>query len=105
MSAPEIVLTVESHPDNGFVYMVCWPDGEPEIQGIPEHWLDLMPFMVARVLIAHGYNPDRLLVVQLRGADRDMCRAPLGAVAATPLVNTAAPVRGPARSLYRRPNV
>jgi hypothetical protein len=105
MSSSEMVLTVDHHPGNGLVYMACWSDGEPQVQGIPEHWLDLMPFMVARVLIAQGYDPGRLLVVQLRGADRDMCRAPLGAVAATPVANTAAPVRSPAHSVYRRPNV
>jgi hypothetical protein len=54
-----------------------------------------MPFLIARSLLSQGYNAKRLLIVRLEGADYEMQRAPLGAVAATPLVNTGAPVSEP----------
>lgn len=55
-----------------------------------------------RQLLEQGHNLDRLLIVHLQGADLDMMRAPLGAVAATPLVNAAAPVKQPMRCIYNR---
>jgi hypothetical protein len=98
----DIELTVTSHPDDGLLYMACWNDGEQLVHHIPEAWLDLVPFIAARLLLEHGCNLDRLLIVRLQGADLDMMRAPLGAVAATPLVNSAAPVKQPMRCIYNR---
>ena len=91
----DIELMVTPHPDDGLLYMACWSDGEPLVHHIPEVWLDLMPFLAARKLFEQGYNAGRLLIVRLRGADYELMRAPLGAVAATPLVNSAAPVERP----------
>jgi hypothetical protein len=71
----------------------CRADGVQVLGQLGEIWLDLAPFAAARWLLAQGYDPDRLLVVHLEGADHVMARAPLGAVAATPLVNTAKPVK------------
>jgi hypothetical protein len=39
-----------------------------------------------------GYDVDRQLIVKLQGSDRELMRAPLGVVAATPLLNTDKPV-------------
>jgi hypothetical protein len=100
---PNIELTVfPAHPDDScWVYKVCWNDGDVLIRDIPETVLDLIPFIVARKLLSQGYNTGRLLIVRLRGSDRDLMRAPLGAVAATPLVNTAAPVERATHAIYR----
>src|SRR5438270_13204458 len=73
-------LMVEEQPDT-WCYRVCWCDGEPDnmfLANIPESWLDLIPYMAARRLLEQGNNPDRLLIVRLRGADFDLMRAPLG---------------------------
>lgn len=91
------VLTVV--PDSGSTYTVYWGDGDLELAGIPEVYLDLIPFMLARKLLSLGYSARRLLVVRLQGADYEMVRAPLGAVAATPLVNVQAPVSRPAHAV------
>jgi hypothetical protein len=85
------------HPDDALLYRACWVDGEEFLSGIPEQLLDLSAFMVARRLLAQGYNSQRLLVVHLHGADYDLMRAPLGAAAAPPLVNFAASLKEPAR--------
>jgi hypothetical protein len=103
MSDTSIELKVTRHPDaDGVLYMACWNDGEPLVHHLPECWLDLMPFLAARRLLEQGYNLQRLLIVRLHGADLDMVRASLGAVAATPLVNTAAPVKAPLHCVYRK---
>jgi hypothetical protein len=96
-------LLVEEQPQSCECFHVCWL-GEPDsvlLANIPEAWLDLTPFMAARALLRQGYNPDRLLVVRLYGADFDLVRAPLGVVAAPPLLNFAKPVMHPLRCLYR----
>jgi hypothetical protein len=90
-----IVLTVMPHPDDDWLCKACWADGGDLVWSVPYHCLDLLPFMIARILLEQGYDLERLLVVRLRGADFEMMRAPLGAVAATPLVNTLKPVRYP----------
>jgi len=41
-------LTVKAHPDDHCLYAVCWSDGDAQIDNIPEIWIDLIPFMVAR---------------------------------------------------------
>ena len=96
-----IELEVMPHPDDRMLYMACWSDGDQLVHHLPECWLDLMPFLAARRLLEHGYDLKRLLIVRLHGAYLDMMRAPLGAVAATPLVNTAAPVKAATRCVYR----
>jgi hypothetical protein len=102
MSIPlELMVEPDTH---AWCYRACWCDGEPDstfLANIPESWLDLIPFMVARKLLEQGNNPDRLLIVRLRGADFDLMRAPLGVVAAPPLLNTAKPVTKPAYCVYR----
>ena len=70
--------------DDCSLYMACWPDGVRQIERIPDVWLDLIPFMVARILLSHGYKAARPFIVRLQGADYDLCRATLGAAAATP---------------------
>jgi hypothetical protein len=95
-------LMVEPQPESCCCYQVRWCDGEPDsvmLANIPEPWLDLIPFMVARRLLEQGSNPDRLLIVRLCGADFDLMRAPLGVVAAPPLLDK--PVTRPAHCLYR----
>jgi hypothetical protein len=72
------------------------------LANIPDTWLDLIPYMVARRLLEQGNNPDQLLIVRLRGADFDLMRAPLGVVAATPLLNIDKPVSKPTHCIYRR---
>jgi hypothetical protein len=98
-----IELTVHPHPDEDSYFQVSWTDGEPVILAIFDVYLDLIPFMVARQLLQRGYRDDveRLLVVRLTGADYELMRAPLGQVAAKPLVNTT-PVTRPTHSIYRR---
>jgi hypothetical protein len=98
---PPIVLVVEEHPNASMFYRVGWTDGEPlrPIENVPEILLDLTPYIAARKLLAEGYHPERMLIIQLRGADYELMHAPLGIVAATPVLN-AKPVTDPARSLY-----
>jgi hypothetical protein len=98
---PPIVLIVEEHPNASMFYRIAWIDGEPlrPIENVPEILLDLTPFIAARKLLADGYHPERMLIIQLRGADFELMRAPLGIVAATPRLNDT-PVTDPARSLY-----
>jgi hypothetical protein len=88
-----IELTASPHEKSSFLFKACWDDGDDLVSNVPYCYLDLLPFMIARTLLEQGYNLERQLIVRLRGADFEMMRAPLGAVAATPLVNTAAPVK------------
>jgi hypothetical protein len=70
-------------------------DGSDKIflANIPLSWLDLVAYMVARKLLDEGgYDVERQLIVRLQGADRELMRAPLGVVAATPLLNIDRPV-------------
>jgi hypothetical protein len=95
-----IELMVVPYGNDGWSYEACWPDGEVFVSNmmpprISYEFLDLMPFIIARVLMEQSYNLKRLLVVRLQGADREMVRAPLAAVAATPLVNIERPVEHP----------
>ncbi len=86
----------------GHRYRAIWPDGEIYVDQIPQGYLDLIPFMIARRLFFdHGYDPDRMLIVRLYGADYEMLRAPLGAAAATPIVNRLAPVNNLPRYVFR----
>lgn len=98
-------LVVEQQADSSWHTMYCvrWDDGEPDsvmLANIPECWLDLIPYMVARKLLEQGNNPDRPLIVRLRGADFELMRAPLGQVAAPPVLNDT-PVNQPTHCLYR----
>lgn len=97
----DISLTVMPHHDDGWLYQVGWSDGEVFLRGIPEAWLDLTRFMAACVLLEQGYDVNCLMIVQLQGADYELSRAMLGAVAATPLVNYLAPVTRATRHIYR----
>ena len=95
-----IELTVMPHPHNGSShYMVCWPDDESGLTRIPEIYLNLAPFMVARFLPSRGYNPQRLLIVRLQGADYELLRAPLAS--AMPVVN-ATPASQATRSIFHK---
>ena len=101
MSATDIPieLVTQPHPENPQYYYASWPDGETfQLPPIPESLLDLVPYMLARLLFERGYNPARLLVISLRGADYDLMRAPLGLVAAKPQLS-AAPVEHPTHAL------
>lgn len=97
-----IELMVTPHPDDHSLYRACWSDGDTQLTHIPEPWLDLIGFLVARGLLSQGYDVNRLLVVRLQGADFELMRAPLGAAAATPIVNVAAPVKQAAHAIFRR---
>ncbi len=98
-----ILLIVEPHADDRSLYRVAWSDnGEAALENIPEDWLDLIPFMAARWLLARRHDASRTLVLRLVGADFEMMRAPLGAVAAPPLVNYAAPVSCAVHCVYHR---
>jgi hypothetical protein len=99
MTLNPIELTVLPHPDDDRLYRAVWGDGESALSHIPECWLDLFGFLLARRLLEWGYNPERELIVYLAGADYLLMQAPLGAAAATPLVNYAQPVQGPAHAL------
>ena len=83
-------------PHNGSPhYMVSWPDDESGLTGIPEIYLDLAPFMAAR--LSQGYNPQQLLIVRLQGADYELLRAPLAS--AWPKVNATGQAT---RSIFHR---
>jgi hypothetical protein len=96
-----IELTVE--PQDEFCFRVFWYDNHGQyhdyrdgdwrkddvvLANVPLPMLDLVPFMAARKLIDYGYDPNRLLIVRIRGGDLDMLRAPLGLVAAPPQLGT-----------------
>jgi len=99
--AEPIEMLVKPYDDDTTRYMACWLDYEPYLIGIPEIWLDLLPLLVARRLVEHGYNPERRLIIKLLGADYMLVDAPLAIVAAPPLLNTGAPVKHAARCIYR----
>ena len=67
------------------------------LTNIPEVLLDIIPYVVARKLLSGGSYPER--IVKLRGADFELMHAPLGIVAATPVLNDK-PVTESTRSLY-----
>lgn len=90
---------VAPNPSVVLAYDACWADGDALLAAVPEVYLDLIPFMLARRLLEQGYNPQRLLLVRLSGADYELMRAPLGVVAAKPLLNTRKPVSHPTRGL------
>jgi hypothetical protein len=96
---PPIELIVQPHCENSQFYFASWDDGEASrlLPGIPETMLDLAPYMMARLLLEQGYNPARLLIVRLAGADYELMRAPLGIVAAKPRLSTT-PVEQPTRA-------
>jgi hypothetical protein len=97
-----IEMTVEDQ--GGRRYRVRWHHYGPDdifLADIPEQWLDLIGFMVARKLAEYGYNSEQLLVVKLQGVDYDLMRTSLGSAAATPKVNFANPVTEPARCIYK----
>jgi hypothetical protein len=98
MNALPIELIVVPE-DDGCSYRAEWADGDPVVTHIQEILLDLIPFMLARKLLEQGYNVERIVVVRLQGADFELMRAPLGAAAATPLLNSAAPVKQPTRTM------
>jgi hypothetical protein len=102
MGRVPIELTVMPDPADNWAFQVCWSDGRQHIGGIPETWLDLIPFMAARTLLSHGYEADRLLIVRLQGADYELMSTTLGAAAGTPLPNEASPARHPMRCIYRK---
>jgi hypothetical protein len=97
-----IEMLVEEQNEHQYrVRYDAWHYREPRDDGsdkiflanIPLSWLDLVAYMVARKLLDEGgYDVDRQLIVKLQGADRELMRAPLGVVAATPLLNTDKPV-------------
>ncbi len=99
MSLQPIKVMVRPHADSE-QYMACLPDDSQLIAHVPQLWLDLLPYMIARALLDRDYNVDRVLIVRLQGADYELMHAPLGAVAATPLVDYAKPV-GRAAYNYR----
>ena len=86
-------------PQNGHQYRVrykAWQYREPRdddsdkifLGNIPLPWLDIVSFMIARKLVDEGgYDLDSELVVKLQGSDRELMHAPLGIVAATPLLS------------------
>lgn len=101
MSAAPIELTVEDQ--DARYYRTYWYDNSGEyhdwqkdewsecdivLANIPAPMLDLIPYMAARKLIDYGYNPNRLLIVRIRGGDVDLMRAPPGLVAAPPRLGT-----------------
>ena len=102
----DIVLTIVPHPGNDLHYMACaapeWRDCYiPEVlDDVPEVWLDLIPYLAARVLLSRGYAAGRGFIVRLQGSDRDMMRAPLGAEAATPKANSSSPVKRAAHCVF-----
>ncbi len=71
-----IELTAMPHSDDHSLYRACWADGDVLLSHIPEPWLDLMGFLIARRLLEQGYDVNRLLVVRLLGADYELMRAP-----------------------------
>jgi hypothetical protein len=87
--------------DVSWQYAVRWPDGSLQAEHVPDIWIDMIPFMAARVLLSQGYDAARPFIVRLLGADYDLCRSTLGAVAATPLVNTGKPVTHPTTCVFR----
>jgi hypothetical protein len=106
-------LMVEDQPGTNVGFNGCYrarwcDDAVPRnifLANIPDTWLDLIPYMAARKLLQQGYNPERLLIVKLRGADFDLVRLPLGVVAAPPLPNINKPVTKPTHCYWDHTNV
>ena len=65
----DLELTVEEHIDDASQYCALWPNGDPAISYVPAEMMDIMPWMCARRLLVAGYDPERMLVVRLAGAD------------------------------------
>jgi hypothetical protein len=63
-----IEVMVEEQPELGNSWRVVWCNRDPDILigNIPECWMDLIPFMVARQLLFQGYDLDQLLIVRLQ---------------------------------------
>jgi hypothetical protein len=100
----QLIFDVMPDHDNNRRYMACWcwPDGgERYAWDVPEIMLDIIHFQIARKLLAQDYDADSLLIVRLQGGDRELCRASIGAVAATPLINYDKPVLAPTYCVYR----
>jgi hypothetical protein len=97
-ASPAIEITVVPQRED-CRYRACWPDGETLLTQVPESFLDLIGFMLARRLLEQGYAVERIFIVRLQGADFELMRCPLGTAAAAPLINYAAPVKGPTRAL------
>jgi hypothetical protein len=92
-------LVVEQCPDKKRHLKVRWADGGEFWTNVPEIFLDLMPFAIARWLLHLDYDLERILVVRLHfpdwGDDREIIRAPLGALATTLSFNIDARVELP----------
>jgi hypothetical protein len=97
-----IELTVT--PDRHGNYWVCNSDGDPLFAALPEVWVDLAPYLAARTPSEHGVSCDCTLIVRLQGADYDLAHNTIGALAATPIVNTV-PVQQPPQCLYAGPQL
>ncbi len=99
-----IELLVVQDPDHAWYYTARWHHGEVcrllNLEHVPEIWLDLIPFMAARILLSEGYNAERRFIVRLQGADYELMRSTLGAAAATPRVNDTAPVKEALRCVF-----
>ena len=98
-ASPAIEITVVPQREDHCRYRACWPDGETQLAQVPETFLDLIGVMLARRLLEQGYAVERILIVRQEGADFELMRCPLGAAAATPMVNHAAAVKGPTRAV------
>ena len=102
MTPIEIIVTPqgEALQGNDF-YQSHDADGRRLCGDVREVMLDLIPFIVARLLLDWNYyDLETLFIVRLQGSDSVMMRAPLGAVAATPLPNTANPIRHPSYNAW-----
>jgi hypothetical protein len=96
-------LTVSEHHDDHSRYQVNWDDGSQLICHIPEIWFRLIPQLAACALIEQGYSARRVLDVHVQGSDFALVCAPLGVVAAPPLLNYKNPVRHKTRRYGQRP--
>jgi hypothetical protein len=75
----ELTAAPIRHCEGAFpAYELRWADGVLLLDRIMEPWLDLAGFMAARVLLAQGYGPHRLLLVRLQGVDYVLMRASAG---------------------------
>jgi hypothetical protein len=93
-----IEMTVEEQNEyqyrvryEAWTYRELRDDGRDKIflANIPSSWLDVVAFLVARKLMDEGgYDVDRQLIIRMQGSDRDLMRASIGVLAATPLPNT-----------------
>ncbi len=81
-------------------YRACLAADGEHVALVPEIWIDLLPFLAARVLLERGFDVRRPLRVFLRGADFMLADTMLGCLCATPLVDFLHPVSEPTRMLY-----